>query len=69
MTPLGYFREDPEDASKCQLVLAIDGTVYTVDWSRNQCINTIRQVLPFVEKIPNCKNLPQSVKSNQGNER
>lgn len=49
---LAYFRHDPEDVNKCQLVVAIDGEITVVPFNRQRCINAIRTLLPFVEKIP-----------------
>ena len=55
---LGYFRADPEDSDKCQLVIAIDGIVHVIPWSRSACINGLRSLLSFVEKIPHCEKQP-----------
>ena len=52
---MAYFRNNPRSPGKCELVVAIDGVVTTIPFSRRACINAIRILFSFVEKIPNEK--------------
>lgn len=49
---LAYFRHDPEDVNKCQLIVAIKGEITVVPFNRNRCMASIWTLLTFVEKIP-----------------
>lgn len=49
---LAYFRHNPYDIDKCELVVAIDGELTVIPFPRKQCINAIWTLLTFVEKIP-----------------
>ena len=46
---LAYFRPHPDDLTVRELVIAIDGKVTRVSWSRARCILAVRALLPFIE--------------------
>ena len=46
---LAYFRPNPDDQKVCELVVAIEGRVHKIPWPRKKCIDSIRNLLPFVE--------------------
>ena len=49
MKTLSFFRANPDDPTRCELVVSIDGKVTRVAWPRSKCINAIRTLLPYIE--------------------
>ena len=49
MRPLAFFRANPDDSTRCELVVSIDGKLTRIPFSRDKCINAIRTLLPYIE--------------------
>ena len=49
MRTLAFFRANPDDSTRCELVVSIDGKLTRIPFSRDKCILSVRELLPFIE--------------------
>jgi hypothetical protein len=49
MRALAFFRPNPDDPALCELVVSIDGKLTRIPFSRDKCILSLRELLPFIE--------------------